>query len=81
MCSFLVLSSSFYLHILLLFLGNCTLGEELNDKNNRTNECVPCSPGTYAPNVWMEDCIPCGEFRTTLDGPGATSEDQCECTL
>ena len=57
------------------------MDEELNDENNRTDECVPCPPGSYAPNVWMDDCIPCGEFRTTLDGPGATSEEQCECKL
>ena len=58
------------------------MGEELNDENNRTDDCVPLFPWKlWRPDIWMEDCIPCGEFRTTLDGPGATSEEQCECKL
>ena len=58
------------------FTGNCTVGQEQNDENNRPDECVPCAKGTYAPDVWMEDCIPCQQFHTTLQN-GSSSMDQC----
>ena len=53
------------------------MGQELNNEANRTDECRQCPEGTYGPEKWLIDCIPCeAEFTTTIE-PGASTPEEC----
>ena len=66
-----------YKMYLIIPLGTCPAGTKIDSTDTG---CDPCPRGTYQPDAYQKDCIPC-EDDTSTRMVNSTKKSDCESML